>query len=71
MKVVIDGVEIDAQPVSFQEGSESWNTYLLPDGKTLRVKAVLMAVHTVPGAADAQGRPVYAVETQNVVAVDG
>lgn len=44
MKRLINGQEIEAQVLAFSTVAESWNEYILEDGRTLRVKFVLTRV---------------------------
>lgn len=62
--------EIEADEVGFEPVQESWNEYRLDDGATLRLRLVLAAVYRVPGAQDAEGNPVYAARSTNVMSVE-
>lgn len=65
-----DGSEIDGQIVSFQTGGEHWNEYLVDDGSVIRVKLVATEIVRIEGQYDAEGNPVYVLQSTNVMAVD-
>jgi hypothetical protein len=62
--------EIDVDEIGFEPVQESWNEYRLADGATLRLRLVLAAVYRVPGARDADGNPIYAARSTNVMSVE-
>ena len=62
--------EVEAEEVGFRPLQEFWNEYHLDDGTTLRLKLVLTTAYIVPDAYDAEGNPVYAVISTNVMAVN-
>ena len=65
-----DGQEHDAEVLSYQTRGEHWNEYLIDDGTVLRIKLVLTEVIRVEDQYDAQGNPVYVVNSTNVVTAD-
>jgi hypothetical protein len=58
---LMDGMDID-----FSEEQESWNTYKLSDGTTMKVKLVLRGVKRLKQYSP-DGNPVYIIQSQNVV----
>jgi hypothetical protein len=61
---VVDGVEVGFRP----EG-ENWNVYLADDGTVIRLKLVATDVVRLEGQYDAQGNPVYFVQSSNIMAI--
>lgn len=66
----VGGREVATERVAVVAEQERWNEYLLSDGNTLRLRTVLKMVRSLPEESARQGMPVYAYETQIVVAVD-
>jgi hypothetical protein len=67
-KVNLGGQEFMAKEVEFESDTpEKWNSYLLHDGTTLKVKAVLAEVLKVEGAFAPNGDPIYSVNASIVV----
>ena len=60
-KDLMEGVDID-----FTEQQESWNTYKLSDGTTMKVKLVLRGVKRLKKH-NPDGNPLYVIQSQNVV----
>ena len=57
-----------AEEVEFEaEGAEKWNTYLLHDGTTLKMKAVLAEVFRIEGQYAPNGDPLYSANTQVIL----
>lgn len=52
--------------LDFEEVEESWNTYTLSDGTTIKVKLVLRGVKRLKRF-EPDGRPVYIINSLNVV----
>lgn len=52
--------------LDFEEVEESWNTYTLSDGTTIKVKLVLRGVKRLKRF-EPDGRPVYIINSINVV----
>lgn len=61
--------EILGQEVPFEAERESWNTYILEDGTTIKMKAVVSSVVRLDEYLP-NGDPVYLVNASNVVATD-
>ena len=70
MKINVAGHEVDASAVDVAQASEKWNEYLLDDGTALKVKLVMTNVYRVEGQYDAEGNPVYVIQSTNVVSAN-
>ncbi len=70
-KVTINfgGREVEATPIEVNQSNERWNEYLLEDGTVLKMKLILKKVLKVEGEVDAEGNPVYVMQSTNVTAV--
>ena len=70
-KVTINfnGRQVEALPVEVNQTSERWNEYFLEDGSVLKMKLVLKKVFKVEGEYDAEGNPVYVMQSTNVTTV--
>ena len=69
VKIQYAGREVEAVPVDVNQTSEKWNEYLLEDGTVLKMKLILKKVMRVENEFDAEGNPVYVMQTTNVTAV--
>ena len=57
-----------AEEIEFEsESGEKWNSYILHDGTTLKVKAVVAEVLRVDGQYAPNGDPLYTVNASLVV----
>lgn len=67
-KVTINfgGKQVEATPVEVNQSSEKWNEYLLEDGTVLKMKLILKKVLRVDDEFDAEGNPVYVMQSTNV-----
>lgn len=63
------GRQVEATPVEVNQSSERWNEYLLEDGTLLKMKLVLKKVLRVDGEFDAEGNPVYIMQSTNVSSI--
>ena len=70
IKIGFQGQQVDAETVEASQASERWNEYLLDDGTILKVKLVLTNVYRVEGQYDAEGNPVYILQSTNVVSAN-
>ncbi len=70
VKIPFNGQDVDAELVDVSQTSERWNEYLLDDGTILKVKLVLTNVYRVTGQHDAEGNPVYILQSTNVVSTN-
>ena len=70
-KVTINlgGREVEATPVDVNQSNEHWNEYLLEDGTVLKMKLILKKVMRVANEVDAEGNPVYVMQTTYVTTV--
>jgi hypothetical protein len=64
-----DGSEVEGTVLSVRGSDEHWNEYLVDDGTVIRVKMVATEVIRFDGQFDAQGNPVYMLQSTNVMAV--
>ncbi len=62
------GETVLAAPIEYKPVQESWNTYSLEDGTTIRMKTIVTSVLRTD-LKDANGVPVYVVRSQNVIDV--
>ena len=62
-----NGVEVTGVELSFRSGSEDFNEYLVDDGSVIKFKAVVTEIVRLEDVYDAEGQPVYLVNSQNVV----
>ncbi len=60
----------EVETVGFRETGEYWNEYLLDDGTLVRIKLVVGSVYRVPDKYDAEGNPMYVINSTNVVKID-
>ena len=67
IKIHFGGQQVDAETVEATQSSERWNEYLLEDGTVLKLKTVLTNAYRVEGQYDAEGNPVYVVQSTNVI----
>jgi hypothetical protein len=70
VKIVFNGQQVDAEAVEATQSSERWNEYLLDDGTILKLKVIVTNVYRVEGHYDAEGNPVYVVQSTNVVSAN-
>ena len=70
VKINFNGQQVDAQLVEVTQGGERWNEYLLEDGTIMKVKLVLTNVYRAEGQYDAEGNPIYIVQSTNVLSVN-
>ncbi len=69
-KINFNGQLHDATIVDFEADKESFSTYILHDGSSLKIKAVLTEVFRIEGLYLPNGDPVYGVQAQQVLAVN-
>lgn len=67
IKVMFQGQPVEAAPVQVVSSQETFNTYLLEDGTTIKLKAVMLGVMKLEGPVDNEGNPVYLTRSQNVL----
>ena len=64
------GPQADMELVEVQSAQESWNQYLLGDGSTVKLKAVVTEIWRVVDQFDGEGNPMYFVKSSNIVTVN-
>jgi hypothetical protein len=69
-KIKFQGVEREAVSVEFESEKESFSVYILHDGSTLKLKAVLTDVMRVEGVFAPNGDPVYMIQASQIVSVN-
>ena len=69
-RINFGGQMVDAFEVEFSPLREDWNAYQLADGTRVRMKVVVASVFRIIDQYDAQGNPVYVVQSSNVLSVD-
>jgi len=65
-----DGREAEATPMEINQASEYWNQYLLEDGSIVKIKLVATKILRLDNEYDAEGSPVYFVQSTNVLSVN-
>jgi hypothetical protein len=70
-KITLGNREVMAEEVEFEaERPEAWNTYILHDGTSLKIKAVLSEVLRVEGEYAPNGDPLYLSNASLVVSTN-
>jgi hypothetical protein len=69
-KVNFQGRMVDAEVVDFEADKEQWSTYILHDGSSLKVKAVVTEVARLEGVYDQKGDPVYMIQASQIMHVN-
>jgi hypothetical protein len=62
----LGGQQVPGEEVEFETDRESWNMYILHDGTTLKLKAVVSSIVRLE-AYNPAGEPIYLVNAANVV----
>jgi hypothetical protein len=65
--VQFQGTEVQGEGVEFETEREAFNSYLLQDGTTLKLKSVVIEIVRLDQFNRA-GDPVYVIRSQNIVA---
>ena len=68
MKVNYQGREVEGTPVDFMCRREEFNEYQLTDGKVIKIKMVVTRIVRLDSEKTPDGKPVYLIQSQNVVA---
>jgi hypothetical protein len=68
-KVNLGGQDFMAEEIEFQpdQNGERWSTYLLHDGTTLKIKAIVADILRIEGQYSPNGDPVYTVNASMIV----
>ena len=61
---------VEATPIEINQSNEYFNQYFLEDGSMLKMKLVATKVFRIDGRYDAEGNPLYFVQSTNVVSVN-
>jgi hypothetical protein len=70
VKINFAGQQLDAEQVRVEQCTERWNEYRLDDGTLLKLKLLLATVHRVEGRYDAEGNPMYAIQSTNMICAE-
>ena len=65
----LGGNQVPAASIEVNQSSERWNEYLLEDGTVLKMKIVLKKVYRVDNEYDAEGNPVYVMQSTNITSL--
>ncbi len=65
-----DGQQVECTVITFRAGGEHWNEYLADDGTVIKIKMVVTEVLRLDDEYDANGNPIYIVQSANVMVVD-
>jgi hypothetical protein len=60
---------VQAEIVDFEADKEQWSTYILHDGTSLKVKAVVTEVARLDGIFAPNGDPVYMIQASQIMHV--
>lgn len=70
VKITYGGRQVEATPIDVNQSNEKWNEYLLEDGTVLKMKLVLKKTLRIDGEYDAEGNPIYVMQSQNITTVN-
>ncbi len=70
IKVKYGDRDVDATPVEVNQSDEHWNSYMLDDRSVLKLKVVVTRVARVDDMYDADGNPVYVIQSTNIAKAD-
>ena len=65
-----DGKMHDVTVIGVSEATEHWSNYTLADGTKIRAKLVVLDFMRYEHLTNPDGSPLYAMKSQNVLAVD-
>ncbi|MBN2076566.1 MAG: hypothetical protein JW762_13540 [Dehalococcoidales bacterium] len=68
MKVPYQGRQVEGNPVEFLTRNEDFNEYQLTDGTILKIKMVVTRIIKLEEEKAPDGKPIYLIQSQNVVA---
>ncbi|MBN1687512.1 MAG: hypothetical protein JW893_00270 [Candidatus Omnitrophica bacterium] len=66
----LGGKQVEAVHIDVNQSNERWNEYLCEDGTVLKMKLVLKKVLRVVDQYDAEGNPVYVMQSTNISTVN-
>jgi hypothetical protein len=58
--------EFEGEIIPFRGNVEHWNEYLLDDGSVVRSKVIAVEMVRVDGQYDAEGNPLYIINSTNI-----
>lgn len=70
IKINFGGEEVAATAIDINQANEYWNQYLLDDGTVIKIKLVATKVLRVDNKQDAEGNPLYFVQSTNILSVN-
>ena len=68
-RIKFQGEERTAVGIEFEPEKESFSTYALHDGTTLKLKLVLTEVMRIEGAYSPNGDPIYMIQASQIMSV--
>jgi len=68
MKVPYQGRQVEGKSVEFLTRNEDFNEYQLTDGTILKIKMVVTRIIRLEEEKAPDGKPIYLIQSQNVVA---
>ena len=68
MKVPYQGRQVEGKAVEFLTRKEDFNEYQLTDGTILKIKMVATRIIRLEEEKAPDGKPIYLIQSQNVVA---
>jgi len=68
MKVPYQGRQVEGKAVEFLTRKEDFNEYQLTDGTILKIKMVVTRIIRLEEEKAPDGKPIYLIQSQNVVA---
>jgi hypothetical protein len=68
MKVPYQGRQVEGKSVEFLTRKEDFNEYQLTDGTILKIKMVATRIIRLEEEKAPDGKPIYLIQSQNVVA---
>jgi len=70
VKITLGSKEVEALPIEINQNNEYWNQYLLDDGTLVKMKLVATKVLRVENEFDAEGNPLYIIQSTNITSVN-
>ncbi len=70
ISIKLGGKDVEASLVEVNQSNERWNEYLCEDGTVLKMKLVLKKVLRVDDQYDAEGNPLYVMQSTNISTVN-
>ena len=70
MKMLINGVEKEVERIPVKMAAEPWGESLLDNGDIIRIRVIITAIYRVVDELGVDGKPIYQIQSQTVVAVN-